>query len=123
MKMLLWNMNPLRLLAGALMPFFEVMRYRYLGGMMMAVPELQDKPSLEDKVLAAIFIAAHGADAGGIRTWSILMAPQRNFTFAEVEREASRFLGVVQLALLTELPHPARLQILQDQAAHLSFAE
>lgn len=118
-----WKLSPWRQLAKLLVPFLVKVRYRYFSGLQIEAPVLKHPPTFEDKVLTAIYISVHGADSGGIQNWATMMWPQRKFNIAEVEREASRFLGEVNLALLNSVPPQLKSQLLQDQAEHLSFVE
>lgn len=122
-KMLLRRINLRRVLAALVVPFLERSRYQFLNRRLVEAPQLNNAPCFDDKVLAAVYIAVHGADGGGIKTWAALMWPQRKFSLWEVEREASRFLGVVNLALLKQLPPDEKSRLLQDQVENLSFDE
>lgn len=75
----------------------------------------------EQKTIAAIFIAVHGAEFVGIRTKAQLMWPHKVFTDEQVEKEASSFLGNALAVLLEALPPPRLDQLLKDQDERLSF--
>ena len=109
-----------RWLALLIAPHVDSGRRRYLGATEVVVLVEITEVSFEQKVSAATYIVAHGADGAGIATWATLMSPVKKFTLDEVDREASRLLGRVQLALLAEVPQQVKTQILQDQAEHLS---
>lgn len=110
----------MRMLAVWIFPYITIARGIVGRGKKVEVPARIQDSCFEDKVLAAVFIAVHGADGAGIKTWAAVMSPVKKFTLDDVEREASQFLGKVLLAQLKSLPQQERLQILQDQAERLS---
>lgn len=110
----------MRVLAVWIFPYLSVARGIVGRARKIEVPTRIKEYGFDDKVLAAVYIAVHGADGAGIKTWAALMSPIRDFTIADVEREASQLLGKVLLAQLKALPQQERLRILQDQAERLS---
>lgn len=106
-----------------LAPDMESGRRRFLRESDVVVPAHVHPGGVtfEDKVMAAVYIAAHGADGAGIRTWSTLMHPLKEFTLDDVDVEASVFLGRALLVALAEAPQSLKTQNLQDQAERLSF--
>ena len=84
--------------------------------------EKMGKPTVQNRVCAAIFIAVHGADYAGIRTKLTLMWPLERFTNQEVEKEASSLLECVYKNLLNLLPPQNLEKIEKGLDERLSFA-
>lgn len=76
--------------------------------------------TLRQKVSAAIFIVAHGAEGSGVGTHATLMHPMREFNLDDVDLESSRLLGSVMGVLLEGLPQSQIDRLLQDQAERFS---
>ena len=81
------------------------------------------KPTLEQKVRAAVWVSGMGIHQAGVDTQARLMWPLTKFSELEVSKEAARTLGGVLVALLEVLPHQQIEQIWTDQGERLSFVE
>jgi len=77
--------------------------------------------TLQQKIGAAMFIVAHGADGAGVSTLATLMFPMRKFNVDDVDLEASRLLSRVMGALITQLPQSQIDQLLKDQVERFSL--
>jgi len=80
------------------------------------------EPELKDRVGAAIFIMAFGAENTGVMTCQKLMWPHTDYEIDDVKRTAARLVASVHTELLKALPQPQIEQILKDLASYLSFA-
>ncbi len=79
------------------------------------------KPTLQQKVGAAVFVATFGAEHTGIATTRHLMWPHENYTDNHVRKEAATLLCNVHTALLEAMPLQRSEQIWKDQAERLTF--
>lgn len=84
--------------------------------------ETMNEPELKDRVTAAIFIMAFGAENTGVMTCQKLMWPYTEYEHDDVKRVAARLVASVHTALLATLPQPQIELILKDLSAYLSFA-
>ncbi len=82
----------------------------------------QGKPTLNDRVGAAIFIVAFGAEDTGLKTSRQLMSPHTEYEVDDLKRAAARLLASVHTAWLAALPPSLTEQISKDLDAYLSFA-
>lgn len=76
---------------------------------------------LESKLSAAVHIATMGVETVGIKTKAVLMWPCREFSDAEVRKEAATLLDHLLSLQLTALPPQVIDQIQQDQEKRLTL--
>lgn len=123
-RMKLWaiRFSASRFIALWLAPQIESGRRRFMRGRVITLSESISvrEFSLEQKISAAIYIVAHGAEGGGISTCATLMSPMREFNLDDVDLEASRLLGGVMSALIAGVPQSQIDRLLQDQGERLS---
>lgn len=80
------------------------------------VKRKRHKPTLEEKIKAATWIASMGINHSGVRTQATLMWPLESFTEYMVAKEAADFMGNLLAALLRALPPQEIDTILKQQA-------
>ncbi len=80
-----------------------------------------DEPELKDRVTAAIFIMAFGAENTGVMTLQKLMWPYTEYEIGDVNRTATALVASVHTELLKALPPPQIEQISKRLSSYLSF--
>lgn len=80
-----------------------------------------NEPTLKERLGAAIFIIAFGAEHAGMMTSRKLMWPYTDYEVDDLKRVAARLLASVHTELLATLLPAQTERISKDQAAYLSF--
>ena len=80
-----------------------------------------NEPDLKDRVTAAIFIMAFGAEKSGVMTTHRLMWPYTDYEPDEVNRAATALMASVHTELLKALPQSQIEQISTRLSSYLSF--
>jgi len=83
---------------------------------------LISEPEFKDRLGAAIFIIAVGAENTGVMTCQKLMWPYTEYEIGDVKRASARLVASVHTALLATLPPPQIELISKDLSSYLSFA-
>lgn len=80
-----------------------------------------NQPELKDRVTAAIFIMAFGAENTGVMTLQKLMWPYTEYEIGDVNRAATALMASVHTELLEALPQTQIEQISKRLSSYLSF--
>lgn len=80
-----------------------------------------NEPTLKERLSAAIFIIAFGAEHTGMMTHRKLMWPYTDYEADDLKRAAARLLASVHTELLTTLLPVQTERISKDLASYLSF--